>query len=176
MSGRWRVDEIEIDDTWDGPYYGGDWGFSVDPATLVEVWIKGDTLYVSRELYEHGVEIDDTPAFYDGMPGAKEHIVRADSSRPEIISYMNKHGYPRVKSVKKWDGSVKDGISKLRSFDIVICPACRHAIDEARLWKYKRDRLTGDVLAVLIDANNHIWDGVRYAIEPLIKRSNRLNA
>jgi len=174
LSGVWTVDQIEIDDSWNGPYYGGDWGFSVDPATVVEVWIKGNILYVRREIYEHGVEIDDTPEFYDRLPGAKDHVVRADSARPEIISYMNRHGYPRVKSVKKWDGSVADGISKLRSFDIVIDPSCIHAIDEARLWKYKRDRLTGDVLPKLIDANNHIWDGVRYAIEPLIKNSREV--
>jgi len=170
LSGVWSVDEIEIDDTWDGPYFGGDWGFSVDPATVIKVWIKGNILYVEKEIYEHGVEIDDTPKFYDGMPGAKEHVVRADSARPEIISYMKRNKYPKVTSVKKWDGSVADGISKLRSFDIVINPACDHTIEEARLWKYKRDRLTGDVLPKLVDANNHCWDAIRYAIEPLIKR------
>ena len=33
------------------------------------------------------------------------------------------------------------------------------------MWSYKVDRLTGDVLPVLVDANNHCWDAVRYAIQ-----------
>ena len=97
-------------------------------------------------------------------------MVRADCARPEVISYMNKHGYPRVEGVQKWAGSVEDGVSTLRGFDaIVIHPDCPHTIEEARLWKYKRDRLTNDILPVLIDKHNHCWDAIRYALAPLIK-------
>ncbi len=72
--------------------------------------------------------------------------------------------------MKKWPGSVEDGISTLRGFDeIVIHEQCKHMIDEARLWRYKTDKLSGDVLPKLIDADNHCADALRYAIAPLIK-------
>lgn len=173
LSGCWTIEERKPDHTWDGPYYGGDWGFATDPTTLLEVYINEDDneLYVSRERYGLKIEIDDTPEFYDGMSGAKKYVVRADNARPEIISYMKRHKYPKVRSVDKWPGSVEDGISKLRSYDIVIHPDCTHTIDEARLWKYKRDRLTGDVLPKLIDGNDHCWDAIRYAIQDIIKKS-----
>lgn len=172
LSGKWVVDEFEPGPDWDGPYYGGDWGFSTDPTTLVQNYIHNNRLYIYKELYGHGVEVDDLEAFYDKMPGAKKHIVRADSARPELVSHMNRHNYPRVQSVNKWPGSVEDGITKMRGFErIVIHTQCPHAQEEARLWKYKRDRLTQDVLAVLIKGNDHIMDAVRYSIEPLIKRS-----
>ncbi|RKW25773.1 MAG: PBSX family phage terminase large subunit, partial [Kingella sp. (in: b-proteobacteria)] len=37
-----------------------------------------------------------------------------------------------------------------------------------RLYSYKTDRLSGDVLPVPMDAHNHCIDAIRYAIEPLI--------
>jgi phage terminase large subunit len=170
LSGKWRVDEFEPTEDWDGPYFGADWGFSTDPNTLMELYISDNTLYVYTEVYGHGIEIDDTPAFFDRNPRAKTHTIRADCARPEIISYMQKHGYPKVEAAKKWPGSVEDGISKLRSFkEIVIHVQCKHTQEEARLWKYKRDRLTGDVLPILIDKHDHCFDGSRYAIGPLIK-------
>ena len=44
----------------------------------------------------------------------------------------------------------------LRSYtEIVIHPRCIETIREARLWSYKVDRLSGDILPVLVDANNH---------------------
>lgn len=173
LTGKWRVDEFEPAADWDGPYLGADWGFASDPNTLMESWIAGNTLYVYREQYAHGVEIDDTPEFFAANPNAKDHVVRADSARPEIISFMQRKGYPRVRAAEKWPGSVEDGISKLRSFDeIVIHSQCEHTIEEARLWKYKRDRLTGDVLPKLIDGNDHCWDGVRYSLEPVTKGGN----
>lgn len=172
LAGKWEVDHFTPGAAWDGPYYGGDWGFAADPSTLIECYVYDDTLYIYREAYRKGVETDQLPAFYDQLPGAVSHVVRADNARPENISYMNRHGYPKVQAVKKWPGSIEDGISRLRSFRrIVIHTDCLHTIAEARLWKYKRDRLTGDILPVLIDANNHCWDAVRYAVEPLIKRA-----
>lgn len=173
LSGRWRVDEFEPAGNWDGPYLGGDWGFAADPNTLMECWVSGNILYVRGEEYDNGVEIDDTPAFYAKNPNAKNHVVRADNARPEIISYMRRNGYPLVEPVDKWPGSVEDGISKLRSFDqIIIHPDCPETIKEARMWKYKRDRLTGDILPKLVDAHDHCWDAVRYAIAPMVKGNN----
>ena len=173
LVGKWAVDEFEPDESWDGPYLGADWGFSVDPTTLIECWIHNNILYIYDEQYGHGIEIDHTPAFFDKNKNAKDYVVRADSARPEIISYLNRNGYKLVKSVEKWKGSVEDGISKLRSFDkIVIHTSCKKTTNEARLWKYKRDRLTKDVTPKLIDAHNHCWDAIRYAIAPMIKQNS----
>lgn len=170
MSGKWTVDYFTPEDDWDGAYIGADWGFSVDPTTLVECWIKDKTLFVYKERYAVGVEIVDTPELFDGIPNAKTHYVRADSARPELISHMQLNGYPYVVAAEKWAGSVEDGITQLRSFDkVVIHPDCKNTIREARLWRYKRDKQTDDVLPKLIDANNHCWDAIRYAIEPITK-------
>lgn len=48
-------------------------------------------------------------------------------------------------------------------------PRCTNAIAEARLWSYKVDRLTGEVLPTLADGQDHLWDASRYGLAPLIK-------
>jgi hypothetical protein len=41
---------------------------------------------------------------------ARRHQCTADSARPETISYMKRHGYPRMQAAIKGPGSVEDGI------------------------------------------------------------------
>lgn len=174
LAGKYRIDEFEPGRDWDGPYHGADWGFAQDPTTLVRCWVHDDRLWIEREAYKVGLEIDDTPAHWRlQVPGSERHVVRADSAQPASISYMRRHGFPRTESVKKWSGSVEDGIRHLRQYDeIVIHPRCTHAAEEARLYSYKVDKRTGDVLPEIVDAHNHIWDSVRYALEPLIPRGS----
>jgi phage terminase large subunit len=172
LHGKYSVQPFEVGEDWDGPYFGADWGFAQDPTTLVKCWIKGLKLYIEHEAYGVEVEIDQTPAMFDKVPGAKKATIRADCARPETISYMQRHGYGGVIACEKWSGSVEDGVATLRGFEeIVIHPRCKHSEEEARLWSYKTDRLTGDVLPDLVDKHNHIWDAVRYALGPIIKKS-----
>ena len=170
LNGKYRIDEFTPADSWDGPYYGADWGFAQDPTTLVKLWIAGDSLFVEHEAYQVGLEIDHTPSVFDQIPGIRQHIIRADSARPETISYMKRQGF-KVVPAEKGTGSVEDGIAHLRSYkEIIIHPRCKHAIEEARLWSYKIDRLSGDILPKAADGNDHIWDAARYALEPIMKK------
>lgn len=169
LRGRYVVESFEPEPHWDGPYQGADWGFAADPTCLIRCYIWERKLYIRHEAYGHGVEIDHTPALFDAIPGAREVVTRADSARPETISYMIRNGWKRMEPARKWPGSVEDGVEHLRSYDqIVIHPECPHIAQEARLWSFKTDRLSGDVLPRLVDANNHGWDAVRYALQPII--------
>jgi phage terminase large subunit len=169
LRGRYVVEPFEIDPTWDGPYHGIDFGYAVDPSTMVRCYVHGRTLYVSHEAYGIGVELDNLPALFDEVPGAREYMARADNSRPETISHLNRHGYGRVVACAKGAGSVEDGVEYLRAFErIVIHQRCRHTAEEARLWSFKQNA-AGDVLPELVDRHNHCMDALRYALEPLIK-------
>ena len=44
-------------------------------------------------------------------------------------------------------------------------PRCTHTIDELSAYSYKEDPLTGKVLPILEDKNNHVIDALRYACE-----------
>lgn len=170
-----RVAEFEPERKWDGPYYGGDFGFSQDPTAAVEVWINDGSLYIRREAFKIGLEIDHTRQFVEGtIPGFCQEVSRWDSARPESISYLKRNGMPKAQAVKKWAGSVEDGIAHLRGYkEIVIHPSCTEMQKEARLYSYKVDRLTGDVTSKIVDAHNHGWDAVRYAVQPMVKQAGR---
>jgi phage terminase large subunit len=149
--------------------FGADWGFSTDPTVLVRCWIRDRTLYVDAEVYRVGCDIDLTPALFDTLDKgmARRWDIVADSARPETISYMQRHGYPKIKAARKGPGSVEEGVTFLQSYDIKVHPRCRHAIDELTLYSYKTDPLTGAVLPVLEDKKNHVIDALRYAVEGL---------
>lgn len=152
-------------------YLGADWGFSVDPTVLIRCFIKGRTLFVDQEAYQVGCEIDKTPDLFRRIPDSDRWPITSDSARPETISYMQRHGFPRIAAAKKGAGSVEDGIEFLKSHDIVVHPRCRHTIDELTLYSYTTDKLTGEVLPVLEDKKNHVIDALRYALEGT-RRSN----
>lgn len=170
LGGKWHVDIFEPEADWDGPYYGADWGFAQDPSTLVKCWIKDRVLYVEHEAWGVEISLDNTPELFDRVPGARAAIVYADCARPETINHLRERGYAGMTAAKKWSGSVEDGVEFLRSFEkIVIHDRCKHAIEEARLWSYKTDRLTGDVLPALKPGNDHVVDAIRYSLSTLIR-------
>lgn len=145
-------------------YFGGDWGFSIDPTVLVRCYIEGRTLFIDREAHKVNCEIDQTPALFDTIPGSRKWPIRADSARPETISYMQRQGFKITGALKGAD-SVKDGVEFLKSYDIVVHPDCRHTVDELSTYSWKTDPLTNEVLPVLEDKENHVIDSLRYALE-----------
>jgi phage terminase large subunit len=173
LAKKYTVEAFEAPPTgWDGPYLGADWGFAVDPSTLVKTWVHDRKLFIEHEAYGVGVDTHKMADLFDRVPRARDYQIRADNARPETISYMQQHGFPRMVGVDKWSGSVEDGIAFLRQFEqIVIHPRCEHTIEEAKLYSYKTDKNSGDVLPDIVDKHNHIWDAVRYALSPLIKRT-----
>jgi len=171
FANKYRVAEFAPDAGWDGPYFGIDFGFAQDPTTAVKCWVNNETLYIEHEAGKVGLELDDTAAHIaERVPDIAMHASRADSARPESISYLKRHGLPRIEGVKKWPGSVEDGIQHMRSYrEIIIHPRCTGTVREFLLYSYKVDRMSGDVMPAVVDAMNHFIDAIRYALGPLIK-------
>lgn len=168
---NWRIQEFEAPP--DAVHrMGADWGFAVDPTVLVRCHIVGRTLYIDHEAYMVGCEIVNTPDLFMQVPEAEKWPIVADSSRPETIAHMRKHGFPKIMAAVKGPKSLEEGIEWLKSFDIVVHPRCTHTIDELSLYSYKTDPLTGKVLPVLEDKSNHIVDALRYACEGVRRAQN----
>ena len=167
--GKYRVDVFETPEV-DRFYYGADWGFSQDPTTLVRCFIKNDILFIDYEAYGVGVDIDETPQLFRSVPGADKWPITGDSARPETISYLQRHGF-KIRGASKGKGSVEDGIAFIRSFPVVVIhERCKHTADEFKLYSYKEDKLTGDILPVVKDEHNHCIDALRYALEKLMQQ------
>jgi phage terminase large subunit len=173
---NWRVEEFETPDN-ARFYFGADWGFSVDPTVLVRCFIEGRTLFVDYEAWKVGCDIDYTPALFagsndrwnnpfgfEGIPGAYRWNITADSSNPQAISYLQRHGFTVTPSIKG-AGSVEEGIEFLKSYDIVVHPRCPHTIDELQNYSWEIDKRTEEILPKLADKKNHLIDSIRYSIE-----------
>lgn len=170
FGGKYAVAEFKTAGK-DGPYYGCDFGFSQDPTVFSEWWIEGNTLFCRRADGKAKLELDDTAAYAkERFPGIEAHVIRADSARPETISYLRRTGLPRITGVEKWKGSVEDGVAFMRSFQrIVVHPEAEMARKEMSLYRYKMNK-AGDILPDIEDADNHVIDSGRYALAPHIKK------
>lgn len=144
---------------------GADFGFSIDPSCAVRCWIDGKQLFVDYEAYGLHVEVVDLPSLFMTIPDAEKFWLTADSARPETISHLRKNGFPRIAPALKGARSLEEGVEFLKGYDMVVHPRCEHLIDELSLYSYKTDKLTGQVLGVLEDKNNHLIDALRYAVE-----------
>ncbi|MBI6122069.1 PBSX family phage terminase large subunit [Serratia marcescens] len=175
LAGKYRIAEFS-DNLWkeaERLFFGADFGFAKDPNTLVRSFILHNRLYIEYEAYGQHTELDHMPELYDTIPGVRDWPIKADSARPETISYLKRQGF-NISAAEKWQGSVEDGIAHLRGFDeIIIHPRCKNVTREARLWSYKTDRITGEVLPKLADGNEHCWDGIRYSLDGHIKRKSQ---
>jgi phage terminase large subunit len=177
---NWKVERFDPPRQGTRLLGGADWGFSVDPTVANIGWIEGRTLYIWREVYAVGCEIDRTPALFDRLDPewsaekarnpnwqslARRVDIIADSARPETISYMKRNGFPRMQAAIKGANSVEDGIEFLKSYDIVVHPDCVHTIDDFKLYSYEIDKKTGMITTKVQDKDNHHPDAVRYAVE-----------
>ena len=163
---NWRAEEF---DTAIGANFrmGADWGFANDPACLIRGYTEGRTLFVDHEAWMIGCEIDQLPDLFDRVPESHKWFITADSARPETISFMQRHGYPKINAAIKGAKSLEEGVEFLKSFDIVVHPRCQHVIDELSLYSYEVDPLTDQVMPRLRDKHNHTIDALRYACEGL---------
>lgn len=161
---NWRVEEFDAPD---GVTFrmGADFGFSIDPSVLVRCYIEGRNLYIDYEAWQIGCEIDRMPDLFMSVPEAEKWPMVADSSRPETISYLRNHGFPKVLPAVKGARSVEEGVEFLKSFDIIVHPRCQHVIDELTLYSFEIDPKTQLILPKLADKNNHCIDALRYACE-----------
>ena len=168
---NWKIEEFDAPK--DAIHrLGADWGFAIDPTVLVRCHIVGRTLYIDHEAYMVGCEISNTPELFMTVPDAEKWPITADSARPETISHMRRNGFPKIMPAVKGAKSVEDGIEWLKSFDIVVHPRCTHTIDELTLYSYKTDQLTGKILPILEDKQNHVIDALRYACEGARRAAN----
>lgn len=168
---KYRIEYFTPTHTWDGPYHGLDFGFSTDPMAFVKCWIHDDNLYIEYECSGVGIENDEIVSLISAkVPNFNASTTRADNSRPETISYLSRKGMPLITACEKGKGSVQDGIEFMKSFKaIIIHSRCKGTKEEFEKYSYKVDRLTGEVLPILVDKWNHHIDAIRYALEPIMK-------
>lgn len=184
--GNYEIRTFEEPEKIDRLFYGLDYGFSTTPSFATRSYIEDDTLYITHEAVGLNIELDDHPAFlaggpsikvpgrvYPGIPGIRDWPIKADAARPESTSYLKRKGF-NVVSAKKWQGSVEDGITHLKGFKkIVIHERCPRMAEQARLYSFKTDPKTNEVLPIIVKKHDDGWDSLRYALDGYIQARGR---
>ena len=180
FAGKFRGEAIEPPEG-ATPYFGLDFGFSTDPAAAVRVYKIGRVLLWRSEFYSRGIMIHELgKRVRDGVgDDVARYDVMADSARPDDIAYLKQpisvsggsFQIPRIKGAGKGKGSVEAGIEFIKSHENVIHPDCPNVMKEFKLYSYKVDKQSGQVLPILVDSNNHAIDAGRYALEPVLRNA-----
>lgn len=137
--------------------FGQDFGFSIDPTTLVECSVDKSRkiIYIREHFYLPKLQTSQIGELNKRYAG--EHLIYADSAEPRLISELKK--YCNIREAKKGQGSITAGIALLQDYDLVIDPNSTNLIRELNnyVWEDKKSKTP-------VDAYNHLIDGIRYAI------------
>lgn len=153
---NWRFGKF--DDTL--PYsFGADFGFKIDPSTLVKVAIdrKQKKIYVKELLYKPSLTTSEIGAIYLTHASKKELII-ADSAEPRLIEELKRKGI-NIKPTEKGPGSITAGIALLQDYEIIVDPESTNIAKEFNNYCY-----SDKPAKLFIDAYNHAIDALRYNV------------
>lgn len=139
--------------------YGLDFGYSVDPAAFVQLYLTGKLLYLEELIYETGLLNAQlfTRIMEVIQPG---DTIWADSSEPKTIEEFYQKGLD-IHPAYKGPDSINAGIDWLQSHTILVPRTSTSIIEELENYCWKRDK-NDNILTVPIDDFNHAIDGSRY--------------
>lgn len=152
---------------------GLDFGFTHDPTTFprLAVDLEKKELWIYAEHYQHGMTTEDIYQMIvkAEMTGAE---ITADSAEQRLIAELRSKGVRRIAPSVKGKGSINAGIDFMKQFKIYIHPSCEKTIEEFDTYIYKQDK-DGRWLNEPVDANNHVIDAIRYALERFHVKKNK---
>ena len=90
-------------------------------------------------------------------------LFRSDSAEPKTIDYLANHGVNATPAVKGAD-SINRGIRWLQTYEIIVDVRCQNFKNEIEQYHWQEDKY-GNAMAKPVDANNHLLDALRYALE-----------
>lgn len=163
------ISDAEIN-SFDRIYQGVDWGWFPDPFAFIRLHYDRarETIYLIDEIYENKLTNEASAKKILGR-GYKDAYITCDSAEPKSAADFRAFGLPAKEAIKG-PGSVDYGMKWLQRRTIVID---RHrtpnAYDEFVNYEYDRDR-DGEIISGYPDANNHLIDATRYALERVSRR------
>jgi len=159
--GKFNPDELPVS-------YGQDFGFSIDPTTLVAVVIdkKKNIIYVREHLYKPKLTTGEIA--YINKEVCKNGLIIADSAEPRLINELRSLGC-NIRGADKGKGSISLGIDYLRGYKIIVDHNSSNVAKEFNNYVYadKGSKL-------FVDSFNHIIDAIRYNITYHLGKASKI--
>lgn len=172
---NWRVADIsEMDELFeDGWEYGGDWGYSPDPAAGGKMFIDDkrkkiyirDTFYLLEGTNQELFELIKERWAKDVGGHIGDLDIVFDSAEKKSFREMKEKGLHGIRRAKKGQGSIAHGIMKLKEYEIIVHVECQEAINELTKYKHKEDAFGRPIRGKYVDRDNHFIDLLRYVME-----------
>lgn len=156
--------------SFDRIYQGIDFGWFPDPFAFIRLHYDRtrETIYLLDEMYENKLP-NETAADKIKAKGYTDAYITCDSAEPKSIADLRACGLPAKEAVKG-PGSIDYGMKWLQKRKIVIdIHRTPNAYDEFVHYEYERDK-NGDFISGYPDADNHLIDATRYALERVFRR------
>jgi phage terminase large subunit len=159
---NWDVVPLPTDIAFDEIWYGGDFGFSVDPVAVVKIYRKADEYWLQEKLYQRNLTNADIHRELTNRGLTGSDLTVWDSAEQKSIEELRRAGLCVVGAAKGPE-SVKAGIDLLKSKKIHIVDGSENLIRECRTYKWKIAP-NGDPLPMPVKYEDHLLDAARYGI------------
>lgn len=146
-------------------YQGVDYGWFPDPFAFIRLHYDRarETIYLMDEIYQNKLT-NEASGNIIIQRGYKDAYITCDSAEPKSVADYRAMGLP-AKAAVKGPGSVDYGMKWLQRRKIVIDrKRTPNAYNEFVNYEYDRNK-DGDIISGYPDANNHLIDATRYAVE-----------
>lgn len=151
-------------------YQGVDYGWFPDPFAFIRMHYDRarETIYLMDEIYQNKLT-NEASGNIIIQRGYKDAYITCDSAEPKSVADYRAMGLP-AKAAVKGPGSVDYGMKWLQRRKIVIDrKRTPNAYNEFVNYEYERNK-DGDIISGYPDANNHLIDATRYALERISRQ------
>ena len=142
--------------------YGGDFGYSVDPAALVRIYRKANEFWVEQVIYETELTNVQLGHKMKRRGVCSTDVTYWDCAEPKSIQELYDMDF-NAKPCEKGPDSVRAGIDFLKEQTIHIIDGSEDIVKEQKAYVWKEDK-DGKALNIPIDFDNHAMDAIRYGI------------
>jgi phage terminase large subunit len=149
--------------------YGMDFGYSVDPTTLVALYKYNDSYIFDEVIYQKGLLNSEISNLL--KTNNVTDIIYADSAEPKSIAELNSYGH-MVLPVSKGRDSIVYGINLINQNKVYVTSRSKNLKKELANYTWMQDK-EGNTLNKPIDAYNHAIDATRYALTSQLENPHK---
>ena len=159
---NWRIDNFEEVGT---IIFGQDFGFSVDPTSLIKVSIDKSKKRIYAKEYLYKTSLTTSDIYNENLRYCNRSLIVADSAEPRLIQELKSRGL-NIKGIKK--PTIIERIALVQDYELIVDSESSNLIKELNnyVWHDKKSQTP-------IDDYNHLLDALGYAVWDLIGNSRK---
>lgn len=159
---NWRIDNFQEVGT---IIFGQDFGFSVDPTSLIKVSIDKSKKRIYAKEYLYKTSLTTSDIYNENLRYCNRSLIVADSAEPRLIQELKSRGL-NIKGIKK--PTIIERIALVQDYELIVDSESSNLIKELNnyVWHDKKSQTP-------IDDYNHLLDALGYAVWDLIGNSRK---